>query len=334
MKIMRIETFLLRRMPVIALFGTLLLAACTDNIWRGEVATVNGRPITLNQIMALRNSTYFDWTSSPMAEVEVMRKQYGDALTNLIAVELVKQHLEKKKLSVTAGEAAAEETAIRADYPPGMFEEVLVSEAIDLETWRFLLHNYLSVQRFLDKILKRDIVLLPEEVEAYRQSHPNEFRRPPWAYFFLVSGAEKSEVSACSKELDETGDPVRVQERHPDAVIRTVRMDTPRLDPALAREVEKLRPGDLSPQFELNGEFHQILLLEASPAREATAREAYQQIEEILVTQKLHMAYNDWLTNRLRKATIKVSRHLLPHLRRPDAVPGAPGAGAPVAPSS
>ncbi|MDL2210704.1 peptidylprolyl isomerase [Desulfovibrio sp. OttesenSCG-928-O18] len=329
MRIMRTMTTLYRRISVFALLGALLLAACTDNIWRGEVASVNGAPITLAQITALRNSTHFDWTSSPMAEFDVMRKQYGDALTNLVAVELVKQHLVKKKLSVTAEEVTAEENRIRADYPSGSFEEILVSEAIDLETWRFLLHNYLSVQRFLDKILRRDIVLSPEEVEAYRQSHPDEFKRPPWAYFFLVSGEEKAAVTACSKDLDETGDPVRVQERHPDAVIRTVRMDTPRLDPVVAREVAKLRPGDLSSLFTANEEFHQILLLEASPAREATAREAYLQIEEILVTRKLHKAYNDWLIGRLRKATVKVSKHFLPHLRKTEGTEAAGTAASP-----
>ncbi len=301
---------------VYLLLGLLLASGCTDNIWRGQVATVNGNPITLDQVTALRNSTHFDWTSSPVAELEVMRKQYGDALTSLIAVELVKEHLAKKKLSVTREEALAEENLILADYPPGTFEKILVEEAIDLETWRFLLHNHLSVQRFLDKVLRPEIIITQEEVVAYLNAHPREFVRPPWAYFFLVTGGNEAEVAACGKDLDADGDPVLVQERHPEVIIRTVRLDTNRLHPRLAEEIARLRPGDLSPIFTVEGEVNQILLLETLPERRAEPDEAYLQIEKTLLMEKLQIAYNEWVRNRIQKATIKISKQFLPPGRR------------------
>lgn len=319
MRIMRQVTLLqniLVRMCVLTLCAVCgAFPGCTDNIWRGQVATVNGSPITLDQVIALRNSTHFDWTAAPAAEVDVMRQQYGDALTNLLAVELVKQYLAKKKLSVTEEEVLAEENIIRADYPEGGFEEILVEEAIDLETWRFLLHNHLSVQRFLDKILKPDIVITPEEADAYLKAHPGEFIRPPWAYFFLVSGTDKEDVAACGKDLDAEGDPVVVQQRHPETVIRTVRLDINRLDAAFGEVIATLHPGDLSPVFPLGGEFHQILLLETLPQRQADPNEVYAHIAETLTAQKLQVAYNEWVLNRLRKASIKVSQQLLSHLR-------------------
>ena len=305
------------RLPcILALCAVLAgLAGCTDNIWRGQVATVNGSPISLDQVAALRNSTHFDWTSSPLAELDVMRKQYGDALTNLVAVELVKQQLAKKKFPVTLEEVLAAENAIRADYPEGAFEEILVGEAIDLETWRFLLHNHLSVQRFVDRIIRPDIVITPEEADTYLKEHPGEFIRPPWAYFFLVSGADKADVITCTSDLDVKGDAVAVQQRHPEVLIRTVRLDINRLDPVLGQIIAGLDPGDLSAVFELGGEFHQILMLEARPERRAEPSEAYAQITEVLMGQKVQEAYNTWIRNRMEKASIKVSRQLLPHLR-------------------
>ena len=288
---------------------------CEDTIWRGQVATVNGKPITLDQVKALRDSTHFDWLLPSVPELDVMRKQYGDSLTSLIAVELVKQQLAKKKVSVTPEELLAEENSIRADYPPGGFDDILVSEAIDLETWRFLLHNHLSVQRFLNRILRPDVVITPEEVDAYLKAHPAEFIRPPWAYFLLVSDTDKGAVAACAKALDEGGDPVEVQERHYNTLIRTVRLDINRLDPSLGSIVAKLRPGDLSPVFSLNGEFHQILLLKLLPERSMEPREAYLYIEEILVARKIQDAYNRWIRGRIQKSTIKISGQLLqqPH---------------------
>lgn len=303
----------------------LLVSACTDNVWRGEVASVNGRPITLAQVTALRNSTYFDWTSSPMAEIDVMRKQYGDALTNLLAVELVKQHLEKKKMAVTDAELAAEEKSLRADYPEGTFDDILVSEAIDLETWRFLLRNYLSVQRFLDKVLRPGIVINPDEAAAYLRANRKDFIRPPWAYFFLISGADVDEVAACGRELTQDNDPLDVQKNNPRVVIRTVRMDMDRLAPVFAERVAAMQPGDLSPVITGEDGYHQILLLQALPERETAPDEAYMQIEEILVTAKLNTAYDAWVMGRLKKAKIKVSQQLLPHLRESGTISRSPG---------
>lgn len=305
-------------------------AGCMDNIWRGQVATVNGNPISLDQVAALRNSTHFDWTSSPLAELDVMRKQYGDALTNLVAVELVKQQLAKKKLSVTMEDVLAAENAIRADYPEGTFEDILVGEAIDLETWRFLLHNHLSVQRFVDTIIRPDIVITPEEADAYLKANPSEFIRPPWAYFFLVSGADRAAVISCTKDLDVKGDAVAVQQRHPEVLIRTVRLDINRLDPVFGQIIAGLDPGDLSAVFELGGEFHQILMLEARPERQAEPNEAYAQITEVLMGQKVQEAYNTWVRSRMEKATIKVSHQLLSNLRVTDAPSGTGGSAAPV----
>ena len=316
-----------RHVVVLILLSVCLLpvSACTDNIWRGQVATVNGEHVSLDQVRALRNSTHFQSTSLPMdGGLEIMREQYADALTSLVAAALVKQHLVRKKMPVTLEEIVVEENLIRADYPPGTFEEILVSEGIDIETWRFLLHNHLSVQRFLNKILRPGIAITPEEADTYLKMHPDEFIRAPWAYFFLITGEEKEAVESCAKDLDVLGDSVLVQERYPETLIRTVRLDTNRLPLALEQAVSELHPGDLSPVIAMNGEFHQILLLETLPQRQAEPDEAYLQIEELLVAQKLQNAYNDWVMRRIQKSTIKISKHLLPHLEKALPVPTVP----------
>lgn len=290
---------------------------CTDTSLRGTIASVNGKSITLAQVKALRNSTYFDWSAPSVTDVDVTWQQYGAALTNLIVMELVKQQLEKKKIAVRDEEVLAEEKLIRADYPPETFEKMLVSEAIDLDMWRFLLHNYLSVQRFFEKLLRNEVIVNPEEASDYAKANPHEFTRPSWVHLFLISGGDEKLVVSCARELDRTGDPIHAQENNPDVVIRTVRMDLPRLDPVFARAVAALRPGDVSPVIRHNNEFHQILLLESLPKREADANEIYLQAEAVLMERKIHAAYNAWVRERIRKSSIRVSRPLLQYLSPP-----------------
>ena len=289
----------------------MLLSACFDDVWRGNVATINGTGITLDQMAALRNSIYFDWTITPLTEMENMRKQYGEALTNLLAVELVKQHLKRKKLEVSPEEVAAEEARIRADYPPGTFEQMIVDEAIDMESWRFLLLNSLSVRRFLDAVLRPNIAILPEEVGTYLKEHPEEFVRPPWVHFYMVSGTEKDVVEKCAKELAESMDPARVQTENPNALVRTVRMDVPRLPSVYSDELAKMNPGDLSPMVTTEDEFHQMCLVEKLSERPLEPGEAYLQIERTLLEQKSAVEYNKWIASQMAKANIKVASKLL-----------------------
>lgn len=317
------------RTPVTAcLLAATLLAGCIDEAWRGEVARINGTSIMLGQVEALRNSTHFEWTSTPMAEMEQMRQQYGEALTNLLAVELVKQYLKRKELSVTDAEVAAEENLIRSDYPPGTFEDFLVKDAIDLEHWRFLLRNYLSVQRFLDKVIKPGITISSQEVAAYIKAHPEEFVRPPWVHFFLVSGPDKALVEKCAGELARNTTAVAAQAANPGVVIRDVRLDAPRLEASMDAALAKIAPGELSAVLQLDGEFHQMLLQERLPEHQLDPGDVYLEIEKSLFNQKISVSYNNWIGSRMAKADIQVATRLLPKEERP-AAPAKPQGATP-----
>ena len=308
------------------------LPGCFDDVWRGNVAIINGTGITLNQVAALRNSTYFEWTNAPLTEMDDMRKQYGEALTNLLAVELVKQYLKSKKLDVTDEEVAAEEERIRADYPQGTFKDMIIGESIDMESWRFLLKNHLSVQRFLDKVLKPNIVIKPEEIAAYFKTHPEEFVRPPWVHFYFISGGDKSAVEACAHELAATKNPVETQTNNPHAVVRTAYMDEHRLDPLIRDTVAKVEPGNLSEVIRMEDEFHQILLVERRGERPLEASEAFLLIEQRLLDQKYGAAYNTWLADRMAKATIKIAAQLLPQEKNEPKPTGTAASSGEVAP--
>ncbi len=298
-----------------------LASACESRTRPGEVARINGRVITLPQLEAMQSSAFPDWPATSAVDQEALRRQYNPALMNLLALELVKQQLEKKKLSVTDAQVLAEEDNIRADYPPGAFEALLVNEGIDRESWRFLLRNKLSLQHFLEKILRPGITIASDEATEYYRSHEAEFVRPPWAHFILVSGLRKAQVERGRRRLAETNDPALVQAEFPDLAVRSVRMDKKRLFPEFVAELARLQPGQISPAVRADKEFHALMLIEATEERRLSPTEAYPLIEKTLLEEKLHAAYNAWLQGRFAKADVRVSRHLLPSfaVRSPEA---------------
>ncbi len=88
----------------VCLFACLALAACdSDVVNPGEVALVNGTPITLKQLQAAHDSMILAG-DSPNRDREALRQEYSAVLSELIAQELVAQELERRDLSITPEE--------------------------------------------------------------------------------------------------------------------------------------------------------------------------------------------------------------------------------------
>jgi hypothetical protein len=77
------------------------------------------------------------------------------------------------ELGISISEAELEEavTEIKADYPPGMFEQTLIESAVPLEAWKQRLRIRLLMEKLVNLELRDQIVILPEDVETYYDRH-------------------------------------------------------------------------------------------------------------------------------------------------------------------
>ena len=284
------------------------LSACIDGLPRaGEVARINGRSITFAQLEAMRDTAFMPLEPDSSDAFEKLRSEYGYALAELLLLELVKQQLERKKQSVTAEELAAEEALIRADYPAGAFERKVAEDAVSLETWRFLLCNRLSLQKFQQTVLRQNISIGSEEVEEYYRGHMAEFIRPAWISFIMLSGEKREAVEEAHGRLMETGDPVLVQKEMPAVGVRFVRIGKNRLPPSVIAVLSQLQPGQFSAVSPGDEGFRAVLFLEEGPEHRLSPTEAYPVIEKTLLEARLQESMTDWAAKRLPKANIRVS---------------------------
>jgi FKBP-type peptidyl-prolyl cis-trans isomerase (trigger factor) len=95
-----------------------------------------------------------------------------EQLLNEISVELVMlNHAEEVGISVSDAELDAAVAAIKADYPPGAFEQTLIESAVPFETWKKRLRSRLLMDKLLQAELSQRIAITPEEVAAYYAQH-------------------------------------------------------------------------------------------------------------------------------------------------------------------
>jgi hypothetical protein len=317
----------LRRAGILGLVGVLLLASCTRNPEeKGVVAKVNGRPITLQQL-EMRHSSAMTGPAENNPSVSRLKQEYGEVLGGLVVSELVVQALEKRGIPVTDEELAKAEAEIRADYPEGSFEQVLVEEYIDLDTWRQQLRSRLAIEKFFREVLRPEIKIDYQEAEAYYKDHIHDFYLPPRVRFIMVRGPSLEIVDKAVEAYRQNSDPAAVSERVPQAQVQDLKMREDRLTSSWRGALKGLEPGQATSSLADRDGFTRLILMENTPAKVLDPSRAYPLVEKVLVEEKVGQAFDAWLLAQLKSADIRVTPLL--SLAQPPAVPGERNATSP-----
>jgi len=294
-------------LTIIALSG---LCACGgDKEVPGVVARVNGRPITLDELQLKHDFKKLSFATETTG-VAALKKDYGNILTDLIVQELVAQELEHLGLSVTDKELAAAEDEIRADYPEGAFEEVLVEEYLDLDYWRHELRNRLTMEKFFSEVLRPSITIGYEEAEAYYKDHIQEFYLPQRIRFQLISGPSREGVQS-ALDLYRGGESLEsLQGRFDRIVIREIRLREDRLTVNWKNALKGLSPGEASSVLSGASGYEALIFLEKIPAKVLDPSQAYPVVERVLLDQKLRASFDSWLEDTMAVAKIEITPQL------------------------
>ena len=295
-----------------------LLWGCDRPAAPGQIAFINGAPLTLKQLQVAYDTMFLSEDNRNAQGEErrdahgALREEYGTLLAGLIIQELVVQTLNNLHLAVSEEELAAEENLIRADFPGEEFERMLMEESIDLEAWRDSLHRHLAVKKFTGEVLRESITLSAQEVEAYYLKHQNAFQVPDFIHFIQFSGLVREQIVLACEQYRQLPDASSIQSMFPNLTIREINMPMDRLSPEQASGLEGLKTLQASPALEMNGEFFAMVLLNRDKARPMTRTETYALIEGMLLEEKTQAEFDKWLAEELKKASIRVSVHLIP----------------------
>lgn len=70
-------------------------------------------------------------------------------------------------VTVSPDEIEAAVAAVKADYPPGVFEQTLVGAALPFGTWKQRVHSRLLMEKLVDLELRPHITITAEDIAAY-----------------------------------------------------------------------------------------------------------------------------------------------------------------------
>lgn len=290
----------------------ILLGCSDDSDNMGIVARVNGQPIYLSQLEFQHDQVQADAAGAYVPSVDKLRSEYGDILTDLIVQELVVQELSRQDLAVTDHEMLKAEEAVRADYPEGAFDQMLVEEYIDLKSWRRQLQYHLAMKKFYHQVLRPQIKIDYKEAEKYYRDHISDFYLPENFRILVVRGPSRDLVEKAIEKFLNDHDQVNLATAFGEVETREVVVRERRLSAAWRNAVSGLEPGQSSGILTDRFGFEALVLLERTQAKVLAPTQAYPLVEEALLENKLRKAFDAWLKESIASVQVSVSEHLLP----------------------
>lgn len=303
-------------MKKIILLAALCLATlgggcARDSEEAGVVARVNGRPITLSQLEFMSDMMQMQQLADFNPSLEQLREDHGLALADLIVQQLVAQELEKRGLEVTEEELLQAEEAVRADYPEGSFEEILIEEYIDLQAWREQLKARLAMEKFHNLVLRPRVRLDYQEAEKFYRDNIQDFFLPPRISVVLITGPSQDLVRKATEAYQAGEEPGEVAARLSQVSVRHVKLREDRLPAAWKEALKGTDKNGVSPVWAEKNIVHRIIVLEEMDGRLLDPSQAYPLVETVLIERKLAEEFGVWLEQALASASIRVSVHLL-----------------------
>lgn len=132
---------------------------------------VGNRKITVRdflQAFELTKTAHPDSADQSSSALQDARRQ----LLNEITTELViLNRAEEVGVSVSDAELDSAIAAIKADYPPGAFDQTLSEAAVPFEAWKQRMRSRLLLEKLVQAELGERIVITREEVADYYDQH-------------------------------------------------------------------------------------------------------------------------------------------------------------------
>lgn len=305
-----------RFLIAVLLMGTVVTGAVAETIVDRIVAVANGEIITLFDLDERLKPMLARFEGKPMGEAEQravrdLRRQLLDAMVDDI---LINQEAERLGVEVSDVEVENQIKQVRQrnGLTPEQFEDQLLLEGMTREMYTRKVREDILKHRIIGFMVKRKVVITDEEIEAYYNAHPEEFRREKTVRLSLlvVDTKEQAETLRARIVGGEIGfaDAARQYSVGPYASDggSIGGMAWQDLGPEWKQAVSGLDEQEIASPFELNGKWV-LLRLDGTASSGTNSLDAVrEEIREQLYRPRLEERFKEYMEELRSKAVVDV----------------------------
>jgi parvulin-like peptidyl-prolyl isomerase len=294
-----------------------LVSACgaSGSAEDGVIMTIGKRGFTTEELKKDLRRITSDLDMAAQGKTHV-----SEGLVNLVVDHyLVLEYGKEKGIVVSDEELETAVAEVQKDYLGADFRDVLLKRCIDLEEWKAGLREQILIQKIMKKVSEEVAPVSSEEIMAYFDSHPNEFRNPPMVKLRHIVTSTKGKAQEILRRLtkgEKMEDLARKHSTSPDGekggdlgwVARG------QLEESMERTIFSLWVGQTSPVLETPYGYHIFEVVSKRPEGLKGFPEAMAEIELKLSSQKEEAFYRTWLKELKDLYPVKVNQRLLAKL--------------------
>ena len=162
-------TYLIGALLIVYVFG-----GCADSGSKHDneyLIRLGDRTVTVldfaNAFEITKTAYPYDVMKNPESSREAQIRLLNQMTEEMILLERAKE----LQIGISESELAEAIADIKADYPEGVFEETLLEFAVSYKTWEDRLRTRLIIEKVIDKELKDQIKISPEDISRYYEEN-------------------------------------------------------------------------------------------------------------------------------------------------------------------
>jgi peptidyl-prolyl cis-trans isomerase C len=270
------------------------------------VVAVGKRSLTADQLKKelRRAAAEMEIVSQDKAE---MRKAL---LEKVVEQCLILEYGREKGVTISEAELDSVVGDIQKDYEHSDFQEILLKRCMDLEEWKAGLREQILTRKIIEKALESVPAPTAEEIRAYFEAYPQEFKRPAMIKVRQV-------VSRTKKEAQELAGRLANGERMEELAGRGGEMgwiEKGQVEETIEKVIFSLPAGRISPIVETSYGFHIFQVISRRAEGAYSLPEVASEIERRLISQRGEDFLSEWLQDLERQYPVRIDQKLLEKL--------------------
>lgn len=269
---------------------------------------VNGEPIYLHSLETLLDSRSSGYTYHAQTDVEDMQKSYAHALSVLLAHALVRQELKQREIKLPEKSEDGVIKDLNEEIGEASLEDFLTEGSIRKDDWQQLMSDYQALEIFRNQVLLPNIRIELDEIRTYYEKHKDDFRLPSYIRACFLNAAEKGELEALCKGVEE-------QDISESPLALCADVESNMLPSPWQEEQASIKLNSCGKFRHEKDSWQTVAILARSSARVPKLAEIYVLIEKILLEEKQQAAFDKWLADKVANSSIMVVPELNQSLR-------------------
>jgi parvulin-like peptidyl-prolyl isomerase len=287
---------------VCLLLGTWLAACDSGMTGAPMIGKVDSWVIEHDDLRA--HMAFMGLGNNPAALSPELRKA---VLDELVQRRLITQKAEQMRIVLEPEELSREERALRGEMSDENFEHALSIQGLDYVQWRKVLADELLTRKVLELVITPQVKITASEIQAYYQSHIQEFNKNDSITAYHVVLPTKPLAMKVKKALSQgqnlnqvcyslgitppnQGLPGKLEKGH--------------MPKKLEKQVFRLKKGAVGGPFASNYGFHVIMVVDKQTGGKKSLAEASENIQHRLSEERKMALAKKWLDNLYEKADI------------------------------